>query len=254
MLNFSHFFLIIIELFLPLLLGEFIAIPETYTVGSSVILRCQLQAPNGTQFVSTVPVLTTDEISNPFTFDKIQEALDVRYYGLHIPDENRTNLKGDISIFFLRESDFEIQFTCLQMFENYTLFELTLRLAAQPPTTQTTPSCEYTPQTCPPCESTQQTCPPSLNQTCEDCTIWKAIGLSLVPLIIAIVPLLLGGIFIFYFYKKYKETSTYDTRTNETRLNQLNPTQESRSGKGTMRFQSLTPPTIIDCGGQEEFN
>ena len=220
MLNFSHLLLLIIELFLPLLLGEFIATPETYTVGNSVILRCHLQAPNGTQFVSTVPVLTTDEISNPFTFDRIQEALDGRYHGLHIPDKNRTNLKGDISIFFLRESDFEIQFTCLQTFENYTIFELTLRLAAQPPTTQTTPSCEYTPQICPSYESTQQTCPPCLNQTCEDCTIWKAIGLILVPLLIAIVPLTLGGKFFLKIYKKYKETSTYDTRTNETRLNQ----------------------------------
>ena len=206
MLNFSHFWLIIIELLLPLLLGEFIAIPETYTVGNSVILRCHLQAPNGTQFVSTVPVLTTDEISNPFTFDRIQEALDGRYHGFHIPDKNRTNLKGDISILFLRESDLKINFTCLQQLENRTLVQFTLSLN----TSTKVGSNEHISTT----NYTSPACPSFSNKTVEECTIWKVFSSFNIALLLLIIILVICIIVWYRFQGDSYRPNSSDIRSH----------------------------------------
>ena len=134
----NHLIPVVMGLFLPLLSGEFTVIPKHYGVGGSVILKCHLKAPNGTQFKSIVPALITDEISNPITFDEIHEMLNGRYNGLHIPNENRTDLRGVISILFLMQSDLTINFTCYEQLENGTSIQTSIRLNRTQPTDDST--------------------------------------------------------------------------------------------------------------------
>ena len=246
----------ILHLQIIIALSRFYPIPDNPNVGDSVILKCRLTAPEGVKFKVTVPELTTGDILTTFSFNTIaQELNDTRYNGYHMPDFDLTELQGDITILFLRESDLNVSFSCLQELENGTRFELILNLSevqnrttttTTTTTTQTVPqTCESLTPTCLPCELPETSDPPCFNQTVVDCSICIALGItssflfllfSIFLLLIILVPI--------YFFKKYKNRHSYDVRTNVTQTSQSTPT--SPSSQSIEKYHVITD-TIIDC-------
>ena len=124
-----------IILCLPFILGQFVSQPTHPGINDTVVLTCLVNAPDGHKFKSTVPNLKINESLYSFSFDEITDKLnDVRYYGSHLPDlNNRRILRGDISIFYVREQDFRITFTCIAQLDNDTFIEHSLKLNTTQP-------------------------------------------------------------------------------------------------------------------------
>ena len=194
MLSLSIFLLV-----LPLTLAQFTSLPENPEIGDSVILRCRLSAGEQ-QFTSTVPSLKVNESLYYFSFDDITIKLkDSRYHGLHLPDlNNRRNLRGDISIFYVREEDFAITFTCSGQLENDTFIEHTLKLNTTQPDT---PIFECTPTNTMSNSTliTDPTISPTHTHSQEECTLWKVLFGAVTPITVTLVIIILFFIIILVY-------------------------------------------------------
>ena len=180
-----------IFLCLPIIPGLFIPQPTHPKINENVFLTCLLNAPDGNRFTSTVPSLKINGSLYSFSFDDITIKLnDSRYHGLHLPDlNNRRNLRGDISIFYVREEDFAITFTCIAQLENDTFIEHTLKLNTTQPDT---PILECTPLNTMP-NDIHISDPTISPQNEEEFSIWKALYETFTPSTIVII-IILGSI------------------------------------------------------------
>ncbi|KAI6656868.1 hypothetical protein LOD99_16171 [Oopsacas minuta] len=144
----ATYFLIILSI--SIISGKFLSYPNNPSIGDTVVLKCMLNAPEGMMFASIAPKLKINNSGYPISFDKITENLDNdRYYGLHLPDEDRSRLRGDITIFFIKETDLYTNFTCLAQLNNDSFIELMLNISQSDseqsipnsPPTNTTSNC-----------------------------------------------------------------------------------------------------------------
>ena len=193
-----------IILCLPFILGQFISQPTHPGINDTVVVTCLVNAPDGHKFKSTVPNLKINESLYSFSFDEITDKLnDVRYYGSHLPDlNNRRILRGDISIFYVREQDFRITFTCIAQLDNDTFIEHSLKLNTTQPDA---PILKCIPADMMSNNLTDPTIPPTHHTENQECTLWKVLFGALTSSAVIILLVLIGGmVSVTIIWKKSK--------------------------------------------------
>ena len=250
-----------IILCLPFILGQFISQPTHPGINDTVVVTCLVNAPDGHKFKSTVPNLKINESLYSFSFDEITDKLnDIRYYGSHLPDLiSRRILRGDISIFYVREQDFRITFTCIAQLDNDTFIEHSLKLNTTQPDA---PILKCIPADTMSNNLTDPTIPPThYAQNQEECTLWKVLfGMFTSFAVIFAIILVFGGVVIavlIYMYlkkesKKQESNRSFSVTLNSSRVTTLAPPRHAKFLDTRKRtILNFTNPTD---NGHEETN